>query len=221
MIKLNPIFIRDIRRAGQLLGNTGNTPLVFLLLIMLFPLALGAEAHTLKSSAGGILIVILAFTILLNIDGLFRQDWRDGTLDMIVMSGRSLGGYALAHMAAHWFRQALPLVVLGPLIAGSLGVPMAAWPVTALVLGLASAIFILIGGIANALMLTARGSAFLLAFISLPLYIPTLIFAASSLQLAYRGLSPQTPLALLGALFMAALVLAPVCIDKLLGWQNE
>ena len=221
MIKLNPVFKRDLIYSGQLLGSAGNTPLMFVLLIMLFPLALGAEAHALKSSAGGILILILAFTILLNIDGLFRQDWHDGTLDMIIMSGRSPGGYALAHMAAHWFRQALPLVVLAPFVAGSLGVPLAAWPVTALVLGLAAAIFILIGGVANALMLGAQGGAFLLAFVCLPLYIPSLIFAASSLQLTYRGLSPQMPLAMLGALFMAALVLAPVCLDKLLGWKNE
>jgi heme exporter protein B len=217
---LHPIIKRDLRRSGQVLGKAGNTPLLFILLIMLLPLSMGPQAHMLQDSAGGILMVVLVFTVLLNIDVLFVEDWRDGTLDMIVMSGRTLGGYACAHMLAHWCMQALPLVVLAPLAAASLGVPLSAFGITALVLALASAIFILIGGIANALMLKARGGAFLLAFITMPFYVPALIFASASLQLAYRGLSPLTPLALLGALMVAVLVLAPLCIDKLLRWQN-
>lgn len=221
---LHPVLKRDLARAGQVIGKAANTPLLFILLIMLVPLAMGPQAHTLQESAGGILIMVLVFTTLLNIDGLFAEDWRDGTLDMIIMSGRTPGGYACARMIAHWCTQALPLVLLGPLAAGSLGVPVSAYPLTALVLALASACFVLIGGIANALMLSARGGAFLLAFVTLPLYIPALIFASASLQLAYSDVSPHTPieapLALLGAIAVAAFVLAPLCIDKLLRWQN-
>lgn len=217
---VDPIIQRDIKRTGQVIGKAGNTPLLFVLLILLLPLAIGPDAHTLQDSAGGILIVVLVFTILLNIDSLFAEDRRDGTLDMIMLSGRSLGGYALARMMTHWCTQALPLVLLGPFTAMSLGAAADEFGITALILALASAALILIGGIASALMLSARGGAFLLAFVTLPLYIPTLIFASASLQLAYRGLSPQTPLALLGALTIAVLVLAPLCIDKLLRWQN-
>lgn len=212
---------RDLRRLGHAGSGALNATLMFVLLTALFPLALGPAPGLLREGAAGFLVLVCAFTTLMNLERLYDEDLRDGTLDMILLSDKPLGVYAAGRMFSHWLGHSLPLVLLAPLAAASLGIAPAHFGITMLIIALASAYMVISGGVISALQMGSEGTGVMLAFLAWPLYIPALIFAASALDMAYRGLSPQTPAALLAAMLAAALPLGPLCADRILRWQNE
>jgi len=69
---------------------------------------------------------------------------------------------------------------------------------------------LLIGAIAAALLVSARGGAILTAVLVLPLTVPTLIFGAGAALKVLYGESPMAELALQGAFMLLALALCPL-----------
>ena len=69
-----------------------------------------------------------------------------------------------------------------------------------------------VGGIGAALTVSLRKGGLLLSLIIMPLYVPVLIFGASSVRSAVEGLAYSGTLAVLGAFCAVALLLAPLAI---------
>jgi heme exporter protein B len=69
---------------------------------------------------------------------------------------------------------------------------------------------LLVGSIAAALLVSARGGAILTAVLVLPLTIPTLIFGAGAALKVFYGESPAAELALQAAFMLLALALCPL-----------
>ncbi len=65
---------------------------------------------------------------LLALEFLFRDDAQDGTLEQYALSGQSLTALLFAKTTAHWLLTGLPLALMAPLAALSLGAPVAALP---------------------------------------------------------------------------------------------
>ena len=63
--------------------------------------------------------------VLLSLDGLFRSDFEDGSLEQWVLSPHPLPLLVLAKVLAHWLFSGLALVILSPLLALMLGLPVA------------------------------------------------------------------------------------------------
>ena len=70
----------------------------------------------------------------------------------------------------------------------------------------------MIGAIAAALTLGARGQSVLIALLVLPLYIPVLIFGAGAVEAALAGIDYSGHLALLGAGTLLGLVFTPFVV---------
>jgi heme exporter protein B len=70
----------------------------------------------------------------------------------------------------------------------------------------------LIGAVGAALTLGLRGGGVLITLLVLPLYVPVLIFGAGAVEAVAGGLVPRGQMLLLGALSIAATVLAPWAI---------
>jgi heme exporter protein B len=68
----------------------------------------------------------------------------------------------------------------------------------------------LVGAIGAGLSLGARRGGVLIPLLVLPLYLPVLIFGAAAVEAGTSGASLYAPLAILGALLLAALPLAPL-----------
>ena len=114
------------------------------------------------------------------------------------MSGQPFAALLFAKTATHWLLTGLPLALVGPVAAMTLGAPPSAalgvlWP---LLLGSLS--MSLIGSIGAGLTLGVRRGGALLSLLVLPLAIPTLIFGARATQLAIAGESAA------GALYLLA-----------------
>ena len=194
------------RRPGQLLQ-----PLAFFaLVVMLFPLAVSPELARLRALAPGVLWVAALLASLLALEFLFRDDSADGTLEQYALSGHSLTWLLFAKTAAHWLLTGLPLALLAPLAALSLGVAPQATPGILLCLTVGTVALSLIGAIGAALTLGMKRSGALLALLSLPLSLPVLIYGARATELAIAGHAFLAPLELLAALAVLAVTLAPL-----------
>jgi heme exporter protein B len=176
----------------------------------LFPFALGPENALLQRIAGGAVLVTVLLAMLLALDNLFRSDIEDGSLEQLVLAPQPLALMLGMKILAHWLTTALPLIVIAPLLASLLHLPVAVMPVLLLALLLATPLISLLGAILVALTAGSRRSGMLLALMLLPLCVPVVIFAAGALAAAQQGLPWIAPIAWLGAAFALALVLAPL-----------
>jgi heme exporter protein B len=206
------IIRRELLGAFRRKSDSLNPIWFVLIVITLFPLALGPEPALLARVAPGILWVSALLGSLLSLERLFRDDFIDGSLEQMLLCGQPLAGVALAKMIAHWLLTGLPVVLLSPLLAVLLSMSPAVFQATVLTLMLGTPVLSLIGGIGVALTVGLRRGSVLLSLLVLPLYIPVLIFATSAIEVASGGLPYISHLAIMGAIFMVCLTLAPFAV---------
>lgn len=201
---------RDLLLAFRRRAEMANPLLFFVLVTMLVPLGVGANPNLLQSMAPGVIWVAALLAAMLSLDGIFRTDFEDGTLEQLLLSAHPLSVLVLAKIAAHWLVTGLPLLVVAPLLAVLLGLPNHALGVLMLTLALGTPILSLIGAIGVALTVGLRRGGILLSLLVLPLYVPVLIFGADAVQRASEGLVVVAQLNMLGAMLLLALALAPL-----------
>jgi heme exporter protein B len=204
------LIARDLRLIWRRRGDALNPMLFAVMVVALFPFALGPEPQVLQRIAAGTVLVALLLAGLLNLDSLFRSDLEDGSLEQLVLSPQPLALLLGCKIAVHWFTTALPLLVAAPLLGELLHLDAATRPVLWLALLLSTPLLSLIGGVCVALTVGMRRSGMLLALLVLPLYVPVLIFAAGACNAAQNSLPTLAPLLWLGAGLALAVVLAPL-----------
>lgn len=206
------LFIRELTLLCRRPAELANPLVFFSLVIALFPLAIGAHPQLLQSVAPGVLWVTALLAVLLSLDGLFRSDFEDGSLEQWVLSPHPLPVLVLAKVLAHWLCTGLALVVLAPLLALMLGLPAGCLPTLLVSLLLGTPVLGLLGAVGAALTVGLRRGGLLLALLILPLYIPVLILGSGALQAALQGQPTIGHLLWLGCLAALALTLAPFAI---------
>ena len=201
-------WLLGLRRPVQVL----NPLLFFALVITLFPLGLGPSPEVLARFATGILWIVALLSNMLGVDGLFRDDFEDGSLDQLLLAEAPLYLLVLPYLLVHWLLSGVALALASPLFALMLGLPAAGIPVLIGALLLGSGVMSVLGAVAAALTLGLRRGGMLIALLVAPLYVPVLIFGAAAVQTALDGLAWAPHLALLGALLCAALALGPLAV---------
>lgn len=206
------IMQRDLTLASRSAGQWLNPLLFFTIVVSLFPLGVGPGPNTLATIAPGILWVSALLAMMLSLDSLFADDYRDGTLEQLVLSGHPLTVIVLAKVLAHWVSCGLPLVLLAPLLAIMMQLPESAFPtlIASLLLGTLSLSFI--GAIGAALIVSVNQGGVLLSLLVLPLTVPILIFGSSAVSAAAAGMPASAQLSLLAAVVALSVSLAPLAI---------
>ncbi|HYL00665.1 MAG TPA: heme exporter protein CcmB [Steroidobacteraceae bacterium] len=203
-------LLRDLQLAFRKRSQLVQPLAFFALVTMLFPLAISPELSRLRAIAPGVLWVAALLASLLALEFLFRDDANDGTLEQYALSGQSLTWLMFAKTAAHWLLTGVPLALMAPLAALSLGVSAPALPGIVASVTVGSVTLSLIGSIGAALTLGMKRSGALLSLLTLPLSLPVLIFGARATELAIHGASLAAPLEMLAALAVLAVTLAPL-----------
>jgi len=204
------VLRRDLTLAVRRAGDWLQPVAFFVIVLLLFPLALDPEPARLRVLAPAALWIAVLLSSVLATDFLFREDGRDGTLELFAVSGQSFAGLLFAKTAAHWLLTGLPLALVSPLAALSFGAPAAALPGVLAAVLLGSLSLSLLGAVGAGLTLGLRRAGALLSLLVLPLAIPTLIFGARATALAIGGEDASAALYLLGALAVFGLTLAPL-----------
>ncbi len=204
------VLLRDFRLIWRRRGDALNPVLFALLVIALFPFALGPQPDVLARIAPGVIWVALLLAGLLSLDTLFRSDLDDGSLEQLMLAPQPLALMVACKILVHWASTSLPLIVATPVFATLLYLPAGELPVLLYSLVLGTPLLSLIGAVIVALTVGMRRSGMLLALLALPLYVPVLIFGAGSVMAAAQGLPFAGALLLLSAGLVMALVLAPL-----------
>ena len=90
----------------------------------MFPLGIGADPTLLRAVGPGIIWVAALLAALLSLDGIFRSDFEDGSLEQLLLSPHPLSLLVLAKVSAHWLITGLPLLLVAPLLGLLLDLPV-------------------------------------------------------------------------------------------------
>ena len=204
------VLVRDLRIALRRRADTLAALIFFVMVVSLFPLAIGPEAALLRTIAPGVVWVAALLASMLSLVRMFADDYQDGTLEQMLLSAHPLALLVLGKIAAHWLGSGLLLALISPLLALQFDLSPTATGVLVASLLLGTPVLSLIGAIGAALTVGLRGAGVLLSLLVLPLCIPVLIFGAGSVQAHNAGLDVSGYFSLLGAFLALTLVGAPL-----------
>lgn len=200
---------RDLLLAYRHRAELVNPLAFFVLVVTLFPLGVGAEVELLKRIAPGVIWVAALLASLLSLDALFRSDFEDGSLELMVMTPHPLSVLVLGKVVAHWLLSGAPLSLVAPLLALMFNLNGDVIKILLITLLLGTPVLSLIGAIAVALTVGLRKGGVLLAILVLPLYVPVLIFASGAVDAAMAGFPVSGQLYMMGAFLLTAITLTP------------
>lgn len=203
---------RDLLLAWRRVGDALNPLMFFVMVALVFPLAVTPEAAFMQKLAPGILWVAALLASLIGLNALFAPDYADGTLEQQALSPLPLGFIAIVRVFAHWLTTGLPLLALTPVIAIGLGFPAESLPALLALLAPGTLVFSLLGAIGAALTVSLRSSGLLLPVLILPLAVPVLIFGARGAELAMQGEWPAGPMYMLAFLLVLSASLGPLAM---------
>ncbi|WP_293751452.1 heme exporter protein CcmB [uncultured Paraglaciecola sp.] len=206
------ILKRDLALAYRQRAELMQPMMFFILVISLFPLSVGPEPKTLQLIGPGVIWVAAILSSLLGLERLFRDDFQDGSLEQLMLSSTPLPAAVLVKVLAHWLTSILPLIILSPLLALFLHLSEPMYWALLKTLLLGTPLLSLIGAIAVGLTVGLNRGGVLLALLLLPVFIPLLIFATSAVESASMQLQYTAQLAIIGAMFLFSLALAPFAI---------
>jgi heme exporter protein B len=201
---------RDLRLVWRRRGDAMQPLLFAVIVVAMFPLALGSNATLLARIAPGVVWVAVLLSGLLTLDTLFRSDLEDGSLEQLLLSPAPLAWLIAMRVGVHWLVTAVPLLLLTPLLAELLQLPHALLAPLLLSLAVGTPLLSLLGAIVAALTVGIRRSGILLAVLALPLFVPVLVFGAGAVVQAAQGLPWSGAIYLLAAGLALAVVLVPL-----------
>jgi len=203
------VVMRDLRLALRRKSEVLSAMFFFVVVAALFPLAIGPEPAMLRQIGPGVLWVGALLASMLALSRLFEVDYRDGTLEQMLLSPHSLWLLVLGKMTAHWLLAGLPLVILAPVVGLQFQLSSDALSVLCITLLLGTPVLSCVGAIGAALTLGVRGGGVLISLLVLPLFVPVLVFGAGAVQALESGLGAQAHLSILLALLLPALFFSP------------
>jgi heme exporter protein B len=192
---------RDLLIAFKRRNDIANPFMFFFIVVSLFPIGISPDGAKLSEIAPGVLWIAVLLSSMLSMDSLYRADYEDGSLELLLLSPNPLYFLVLAKNISHWVVSGLPIIIVSPILAYMLSLPSDAYGVLVISLLLGTPIISLIGSIAVALTVGLGSRGLILA---------VLIFGTLAVQSQINGINPIGYLALLFAMFAAALSLAPL-----------
>ncbi|MET1219878.1 MAG: heme exporter protein CcmB [Glaciecola sp.] len=207
------IFKRDWTLAMRQKSEFVQPLIFFVLVITLFPIGVGPGLEILQKIGPGVIWVAGILSALLGMEKLFRDDFNDGFLEQVQLSGVSLSAAMFIKVFCHWLLFIVPLVVVSPLLALFLNLTMAMYWALLATLLLGTPILSLVGAIAVALTVGLQRGGILLSLILIPVFIPLLIFATSVVDAAVFGLNYWPQLAIIGAMLSATVAVTPFAMS--------
>jgi len=203
------VLHRDILLGLRHRSELANPLIFFLIVVSMFPLALGPEREILQRIGPGVIWVAALLATSLSLEMMFRSDYEDGTLEQILLSQHPVTVLVIAKIVAHWLQTGAPLILAGTFLGILLHLPNSLLFPLVLTLLLGTPVLSLVGSAAVALTIGLRGGGMLLALLILPLYIPVLIFSVAAVDNAAQGFSIKGELYFLSAILVLAITLAP------------
>lgn len=206
------LFRRELRLRFTNLSSGLYALVFFILVLLLFPLAIGANSQFLNQVGVAAIWIAAVLSILLGAESLFRSEIEDGTLEQLIIARQSLELWALVKVSVHWLTSGFVLVLLSMLSMPLFGLNANEAGILALSLLLGTPILTLLAAVAAALTVSLRSGSILMSLIALPLQLPVLIFATGAVEVLHAGGAVLPIFALLGAGLILSLIFIPFAL---------
>jgi len=106
-------FLLYVRNRHELL----NPLIFFVIVVSLFPLATSPQLKLLTQIGPGIIWVAALLALQLSLPKLFQEDYRDGSLEQMMLLPIPLPLLCVIKAVSHWVANILPLILISPLLA--------------------------------------------------------------------------------------------------------
>ncbi|MFT4654196.1 MAG: heme exporter protein B [Kangiellaceae bacterium] len=212
LVALLAVAKRDFSLAYRQRAELMQPLMFFIMVITLFPLAIGPNPETLQLVSGGVVWVAAILSLLMGLDRLFRDDYSDGSLEQMIISPTPLYMVVLVKVITHWLVNIVPLLLISPMLALFLNMTNTMYLTLILTLLLGTPIISFVGAIGVALTVGLQRSGVLVALLLIPLFIPLLIFATSAIEYASMNLPIGPLLGFMASMLLFTLAISPVVI---------
>ena len=190
---------RDIKCGLHTGGGPFLAILVFVMVVLMFPLVVGPEAEILKRLGPGLVWMMVVMSSLMTMPAYVAADVDDGSLVQLSLVPFTpveiFTSKALAHMAL----TGLSLLLLSLFVCPLYGLESQTVVVLMITLCLGIPSLTLLGLFLSYLSVGAKGGGFLVLILTLPLVTPLLIFGMGAVDAASLHLEISSHLSLLGA----------------------
>jgi heme exporter protein B len=203
------ILKRDLQLAFKQPMATLEPVYFFLLVLLLFPLALGTKASLLSQVAISSIWIGALLASIIALNKLFADDFEDRTLEQFLISPYPFTLLIFAKIFAHWITSMLPLIFIAPVFAHIMKMPYEGYQALIVSLFLGTPILTLLGAIGAGITVSLRQSSLLLGLLILPLYTPVLIFAVDMVKTAQMQYDYSGQMSFLAAMLVLCITFVP------------
>ena len=198
-------------------------PLVlFLVIITLFPLALGSEPQLLQRLGVSAVWIAALISLVMGVDGLFKPALDNGTLAQLVVARASIPLWVLIRLSIHWLFSSGFVALLSLLAVPMFGISWGEAGVLMASIVVGSPMLLMLSAIASSLTLSLKNGAVLVPLIALPMQLPVLIFATGAVDLFATGLNglPIFALLLAGSIMSVLIMPWAIALTLKMAWLN-
>jgi heme exporter protein B len=221
MSAFTTLVLRDLRLSVRQGGALGTALGFYMIVVTLLPLGLGSDLNLLSRIAPGVLWIALLLSALLSLPRVFGADYEDGSLDILATGPLPLELVAAAKALAHWISTGIPLTLLAPVLGILLNLEIGTYPMLVATMLVGTPAVSFIGAVGAALTLRAHRGGLLIALLVLPLYVPTLIFGMAVIGALLGPGGVSSPLLILTAISLMAVILGPIAAAAALRAQMQ
>ncbi len=198
-------------------------PLVlFLVIVTLFPLAVGSEPALLQRLAVSAVWIAALLSLVMGVDDLFKPALDNGTLAQLIVAKASLPLWVLIRLIIHWVFSSGIVALLSLLAVPLFGLSWFEAGILMASIIVGSPMLLMLSAVSSSLTLSLKNGAVLVPLIALPMQLPVLIFATGAVDLFATGLNGLPILALLLAGSITSILIMPWVISMTLrmSWLN-
>ena len=193
--------------------------LVFLLITISFPLTVELASDDLKNVFYSVLWIASLLTVMVSVEGIFLEDYEDGTLENFSVTNDSLFSMVLMKIFIYWLLIGIPISLLGTFFSISMSGQMSSLNVALPSMLISTYIFINLFSLGNSLSLN-KGSV-LGALITMPLLFPILILLGKIVLNANFGFEIYNLLLLMLGVLLLIIVFIPFIISFIIRTHLE
>ncbi len=147
----------------------------FLLVTVMLPIGIGPDLKILRSISPGLVWIAFLLSTLLNMPLLFTDDFKDGSLDVIIIESDNPILSILSKILSFWTAVILPIILFIPIAGVMLNLGFDQTSEIIILLLISSPYIILVSAIGTAITIKTINSGLLITSLITPFYIPILI----------------------------------------------
>ena len=193
--------------------------LVFLLITISFPLTVELASDDLKNVFYSVLWIASLLTVMVSVEGIFLEDYEDGTLENFSVSNDSLFAMVFMKIFIYWLLIGVPISLLGTFFSISMSGQISSINIALPSMLISTYIFINLFSLGNSLSLN-KGSV-LGALITMPLLFPILILLGKIVLNAGFGFEISNLLLLMLGVLLVIIVCIPFIISFIIRTHLE